>query len=52
MAKIYATRDPGLSEREIRNRDRARRIAAQGMVLLENNGVLPLTVGSAPLGVF
>ena len=52
MAKIYATRDPELSEREIRNRDRARRIAAQGMVLLENNGVLPLSVGSTPLGVF
>ena len=43
MAKIYATRNPEMiSAREIRNMNRARKIAAQGMVLLENRGVLPL----------
>ena len=42
MAKIYATRNPEISAREIRNMNRARKIAAQGMVLLENRGVLPL----------
>ncbi len=45
MAKIYATLDPQVSDREKRNADRARAIAAQGMVLLENRGVLPLGQG-------
>ena len=43
MAKIYATKNPEMSAREIRNMNRARKIAAQGMVLLENHNVLPLT---------
>ena len=43
MAKIYASTNPEVSEREIRNGERARAIAPQGMVLLENSGALPLT---------
>ncbi|MBR2263551.1 MAG: glycoside hydrolase family 3 C-terminal domain-containing protein [Firmicutes bacterium] len=42
MAKIYASRSPEISEREINNMNRSRKIASQGMVLLENNGILPL----------
>ena len=42
MAKIYAAKNPEISAREIRNMNRCRNIAAQGMVLLENKGALPL----------
>ncbi len=42
MAKIYASRSPEISEREQINMQRSRKVATQGMVLLENNGVLPL----------
>ena len=42
MAKIFATTNPEMSERERRNMERVRKIAAQGMVLLENDGSLPL----------
>ena len=38
MARIYATNDPTISQREMRNAQRSRQIAAQGMVLLKNNG--------------
>ena len=41
MAKIFATRNAEIDEREIRNMNRARKIAADGMVLLENDGTLP-----------
>ena len=42
MAKIYASRNPEVSARETANGQRSRKIAVQGMVLLENSGVLPL----------
>ena len=43
MAIIYASKDPGVSPREKRNGERVRALAPQGMVLLENNGALPLS---------
>lgn len=52
MAKIYATKSPGVSARETKNTERSRRIAADGMVLLENNGVLPLKACGRALAVF
>lgn len=42
MPRIYATTNPEKSEREVRNEQKVRRIAAEGMVLLENNGALPI----------
>ena len=42
MAKIFAGTNPNVTEREQRNMERSRKIASQGMVLLENCGVLPL----------
>ncbi len=42
MAIIYASKDPNVSAREVVNGERARKIAVQGMVLLENDGTLPL----------
>lgn len=42
MAKFFASTTPEISEREKHNMERARKIASQGMVLLSNNGVLPL----------
>lgn len=43
MGQLLATTNPEISEREKRNMERSRRIATQGMVLLENDGTLPLT---------
>lgn len=42
MGKLYATTNPEVSEREKRNMERSRKIASQGMVLLQNDGTLPL----------
>ena len=42
MTRFNAVTSPEVSEREVKNRDLSRRIAAEGMVLLENNGILPL----------
>lgn len=41
MGRIYAASDPNVSEREKRNQEKMRQLASQGMVLLENNNVLP-----------
>ncbi len=50
MAKIYASKSDQISEREMRNMQRVRSLAPQGMVLLQNNGALPLrTVGKLAL---
>lgn len=45
MAKFFASTSPEISEREKRNMERSRKVATQGMVLLENNGALPLAPG-------
>lgn len=42
MAKFHATTSPEMSDREKRNIERVRKIVPHGMVLLENDGVLPL----------
>lgn len=42
MAKLYATTNPSISPRELHHMECARQIATEGMVLLENNGTLPL----------
>lgn len=52
MARIYASASPDVSEREIRNQARSRRIAAEGMVLLENNGLLPLTLKGRRIALY
>ncbi len=50
--KTYSgTKSQKISEREIRNRTVARKAAADGMVLIENNGVLPLE-NNAKLALF
>ena len=44
MSAMAATTDPNISEREIQHKTDAKNIAAQGMVLLENeSGVLPIS---------
>ena len=40
------TMNPAVSERELKNRAVARKAAADGIVLLKNDGVLPLEKGS------
>lgn len=42
MGKLFAKATMEVSKREERNAKRARRIATQGMVLLKNDGTLPL----------
>lgn len=50
--KFYGTTDPGVSAREVRNQIRSRRIASEGMVLLENNGILPLQLEGRKIALF
>ena len=52
MAKLYATSSPEISPREEKNMARSRKIATETMVLLKNDGLLPLSVNSEPLAVF
>ncbi|SHI51054.1 glycoside hydrolase family 3 protein [Pseudobutyrivibrio xylanivorans] len=52
MPKIYASRSNEISSREKRNMDRAKKIAAKGMVLLKNEGLLPLTKDKKTLAIF
>ena len=40
------TMNPAVSERELKNRAVARKAAADGIVLLKNDGVLPMEKGS------
>ena len=42
MSRIFAGTDASISLREEKNMNRSRQIATEGMVLLENKGVLPL----------
>lgn len=42
MAKFYASTSPDVEEREIINRNLSRRLAGECMVLLENDGALPI----------
>ena len=52
MAKIFAPTSPEITSLETRNMEKVRRIAAEGMVLLENKGVLPLKTDGRALAVF
>ena len=52
MARIYAPTSPEVSRRETQNMEIVRRIAAEGMVLLENNGILPLKADGRALAVY
>lgn len=52
MARFFAATNPEITDRELRNMDRARKIAVQGMVLLSNNGALPLVNSTGNLALF
>ena len=52
MAKIFASTNSAESQREKRNMERSRKIASQGMVLLENNGVLPIGKNIKKIALF
>ncbi len=52
LAKIYASRSNEISNRELTNMNRAKKIAAEGLVLLENNGILPIKESDKPLAIF
>lgn len=52
MNRIYATTSPEISQREIINLRRSRRITAEGMVLLKNNGILPMELEGRKIALF
>ncbi len=52
MAKFHTTTNPEMSEREKVNAQRARKVASQGMVLLENRGALPLKNETMKIALF
>jgi beta-glucosidase len=52
MAKIYASRSNEVSKREIDHMNRIRKLTSQGMVLLENDGVLPLSDKSSKIALY
>ena len=52
MSILYASKSNEMSEREKRNMERSGRIAADGMVLLSNNGVLPIENTNIRLALF
>lgn len=52
MSIIHANKSSEMSNREKRNIERSRKIAAEGMVLLQNNGVLPIAVTNKPIALF
>ncbi len=52
MAKLFATKNPDISAREERNMNRVRKVATQGMVLLENAGALPLSKDVKSIALF
>ena len=52
MARIFAPTSPEITEWEKKHMESVRRIAAEGMVLLENNGVLPLKADGRALALY
>lgn len=52
MGKIYASANPEMSEREKRNMEKLRKLASQGMVLLKNDGTLPVTQEHKKLALY
>ena len=52
MITYKALTTPEITRREVRNRERVRRLAAEGMVLLENNGALPMDLKGKRIALF
>lgn len=52
MARFFASKSPEISGRETRNMERSRKIASQGMVLLQNNGTLPIKGAGERIALF
>ena len=52
MAKFFATTKKEISDREIKHMNRVRKLAAECMVVLENDGVLPLKKASGNIALY